>query len=227
MFTGAVSLEEFSREHTIEYRRLVETGELAKYLVDAPARPMALGARILGFTLLAFGLILLILVVTGFVGRLNEWDVNLGWIKFRHLGWSQIEALRKASFEIESHTVNHPDLTRTGDARLKSELGDSKKAIEDRLGARVRFLSFPFGRYDSRVLDAMRHCGYERGVGFWLANPSDKSLVFERRAYYLFDGSWNLRAKLGHNAMTALEDVKLRCINFFSHGTALVKPHRE
>jgi peptidoglycan/xylan/chitin deacetylase (PgdA/CDA1 family) len=174
-----------------------------------------------------FGFTGTIFVVTGFVGRLNEWDVNLGWIKFRHLGWSQIEALRKASFEIESHTVNHPDLTRTGDARLKSELGDSKKAIEDRLGARVRFLSFPFGRYDSRVLDAMRHCGYERGVGFWLANPSDKSLVFERRAYYLFDGSWNLRAKLGHNAMTALEDVKLRCINFFSHGTALVKPHRE
>jgi hypothetical protein len=70
MFTGAVSLEEFSREHTIEYKRLVETGELAKYLVDAPTRPMALGARILGFTLLTFGLILLILVVTGFIGSI-------------------------------------------------------------------------------------------------------------------------------------------------------------
>jgi cytochrome b subunit of formate dehydrogenase len=70
MFTGAVSLEEFSREHTIEYKRLVETGELAKYLVDAPTRPMALGARILGFTLLTFGLILLILVVTGFIGSM-------------------------------------------------------------------------------------------------------------------------------------------------------------
>ncbi len=71
MFTGAVSLEEFSREHTVEYKRLVETGELAKYLVDAPSRPMALGSRILGFTLIAFGLILLVLVVTGFVGSVT------------------------------------------------------------------------------------------------------------------------------------------------------------
>jgi predicted CXXCH cytochrome family protein len=70
MFTGAVSLEEFSREHTIEYKRLVETGELKKYLVDAPARPMALGARILGFTLIGIGLMLLIMVVTGFIGSM-------------------------------------------------------------------------------------------------------------------------------------------------------------
>jgi cytochrome b subunit of formate dehydrogenase len=70
MFTGAVPLEEFKREHTVEYRRLVETGQLQKYLVDAPSRPMTLSSKILGFTLIAIGLILLILVVTGFVNRL-------------------------------------------------------------------------------------------------------------------------------------------------------------
>ena len=68
MFTGAVSLEEFKREHTLEYNRLVETGQLAKYLVDAPSRPMTLGSRILGLTLIAFGLTLLILVLIGFTG---------------------------------------------------------------------------------------------------------------------------------------------------------------
>ena len=69
MFTGAVPLEEFRREHALEYRRLLESGQLAKYLVDAPSRPMTLGSRILGFTLLAFGLTLLLLVLAGFVGR--------------------------------------------------------------------------------------------------------------------------------------------------------------
>ncbi len=68
MFTGAVSLEEFKREHTREYNRLVETGQLAKYLVEAPSRPMTLGSRILGFTLLTIGLILLLLVVVGLLG---------------------------------------------------------------------------------------------------------------------------------------------------------------
>ena len=63
MFTGAVPLEEFRREHTLEYDRLVATGELAKYLVDAPSPPMTLGSRILGIALIAFGLMLLVLVL--------------------------------------------------------------------------------------------------------------------------------------------------------------------
>ena len=66
MFTGAVSLEEFKREHALEYRRLVETGQLEKHLVDAPSRPMTLGSKILGITLIIFGLTLLILVLIGF-----------------------------------------------------------------------------------------------------------------------------------------------------------------
>ena len=71
MFTGAVSLEEFRREHTLEYNRLVETGELARHLVDAPSRPMTLGSRILGLTLIFIGLMLLLFVVIGFVGGYN------------------------------------------------------------------------------------------------------------------------------------------------------------
>jgi hypothetical protein len=69
MFTGAVPLEEFRREHALEYRRLVATGQLAKYLVDAPSRPMTLGSKVLGFTLIAIGLTLLVLVLIGFAGR--------------------------------------------------------------------------------------------------------------------------------------------------------------
>ncbi|HEU0203077.1 MAG TPA: cytochrome C [Burkholderiaceae bacterium] len=71
MFTGAVPLEEFRREHTVQYNRLVETGQLSKYLVDAPSPPMSTGSKILGFTLIAFGLILLAFVVTGIIGDLR------------------------------------------------------------------------------------------------------------------------------------------------------------
>jgi hypothetical protein len=71
MFTGTMTLEDFRREHAVEYRRLVETGQLEKHLVDAPSPPMALGARILGFTLISFGLILLVLVLTGLLGSLT------------------------------------------------------------------------------------------------------------------------------------------------------------
>ena len=67
MFTGSVPVEEFASEHAVEYQRLVATGELEKYLVDAPSKPMTVGSKILGFTLIAFGLTLLVLVFTGFL----------------------------------------------------------------------------------------------------------------------------------------------------------------
>ncbi|HXV09142.1 MAG TPA: cytochrome C, partial [Burkholderiales bacterium] len=71
MFTGAVPLEEFRREHALEYQRLAASGELQKHLVDAPSRAMTLGSRILGFTLIAIGLLLLLLVLAGFARRMG------------------------------------------------------------------------------------------------------------------------------------------------------------
>jgi len=69
MFTGTVPLEEFAREHLLEYQELVKSGQLEKHLVDAPSRAMTLGSRILGIVLLGFGLTLLALVLVGFAGQ--------------------------------------------------------------------------------------------------------------------------------------------------------------
>jgi cytochrome b subunit of formate dehydrogenase len=66
MFTGTMPVEEFAREHAVEYQRLVQTGEIEKHLVDEPSRPMTQGSKVLGFTLIVFGLSLLALVFVGF-----------------------------------------------------------------------------------------------------------------------------------------------------------------
>jgi len=66
MFTGTMSLEHYRREHAVEYERLLKSGELQKYVVDAPAAPMTLASKVLGFTLIAVGLTLLAGVAIGF-----------------------------------------------------------------------------------------------------------------------------------------------------------------
>jgi cytochrome b subunit of formate dehydrogenase len=71
MFTGVMPLEKFRREHTLEYNRLVETDQLKDYLVEAPSRPMAVGSTVLGFVLMAAGLILLAFIIVGFVRSLG------------------------------------------------------------------------------------------------------------------------------------------------------------
>jgi cytochrome c551/c552/thiosulfate reductase cytochrome b subunit len=69
MFTGSVSLDEFRREHALEYERLKKSGELEKHLVDAPSRPLTIGSAFLGFVLIMIGLLLLVLVLRGFLVR--------------------------------------------------------------------------------------------------------------------------------------------------------------
>jgi len=66
MFTGSLSLEELRRDHPAQYLRLIDSGELKNYLVDAPSQPMTLGSKILGIVLIAAGLSLLFLVAIGF-----------------------------------------------------------------------------------------------------------------------------------------------------------------
>jgi len=65
MFTGKVPLEEYRHEHRREYDRLVASGELEKYLVNAPSAPMKRGSKILGAVLIITGLTLLAFVILG------------------------------------------------------------------------------------------------------------------------------------------------------------------
>ena len=66
MFTGTMPLEEFKAERALEYRRMVERGELAKYLVEEPSKGMTFWSKVLGAVLILLGLALLGLVSAGF-----------------------------------------------------------------------------------------------------------------------------------------------------------------
>ena len=66
MFTGTFPLDEYKKEHTVEYNRLVATGELEKRLVNPPSALKVKLSKLLGFTLIAIGLTLLTLVGIGF-----------------------------------------------------------------------------------------------------------------------------------------------------------------
>ncbi len=69
MFTGSMPLEEFKHEKAILYKRLVENKQLDQFLVHEPSQPMTIGSKILGFTLMSCGLILLYMVISGFIGH--------------------------------------------------------------------------------------------------------------------------------------------------------------
>jgi peptidoglycan/xylan/chitin deacetylase (PgdA/CDA1 family) len=90
------------------------------------------------------------------------------------LDWEQAAALPRAGFEIGSHCVTHPDLTRLDPAGLERELHDARSQLERRLSVPIESLAYPYGRLNPAVRDAAaRHyrracttrlAPYERGA---------------------------------------------------------------
>lgn len=66
------------------------------------------------------------------------------------LSWRELREIHERGIDIGAHTVTHADLTRLSIEKIKAEICDSKKLIEDRLGDQVKCFAYPFGRYDGR-----------------------------------------------------------------------------
>jgi peptidoglycan/xylan/chitin deacetylase (PgdA/CDA1 family) len=72
----------------------------------------------------------------------------------------QVRRMVADGWELDSHTLSHPDLTKVGRARLRRELVGSREAIAREFGVTPNFLCFPYGHYDATVQAAVRWAGY-------------------------------------------------------------------
>ena len=68
-------------------------------------------------------------------------------------------AILSAGHEIGNHTFSHPNLVLVSGARLRQELEDCRKALEDALGMQTKLFRPPFGGRRPDVLRAARAMG--------------------------------------------------------------------
>jgi peptidoglycan/xylan/chitin deacetylase (PgdA/CDA1 family) len=73
---------------------------------------------------------------------------------------SQVRQLVDAGWELDSHTIDHPDLTTVDAAELQHEVADSRAELRRRFGVPVNFFCYPAGRYDDAAIAAVRAAGY-------------------------------------------------------------------
>jgi len=99
-------------------------------------------------------------VVTDHVGRASDWDEVLGEPARPTLDWEQIAELQRAGHEIGSHTHRHRVFTELDDDDVRSELSESRDAIERRLGRAPEFLAYPRGFFEPRHRRLVREAGY-------------------------------------------------------------------
>lgn len=84
-----------------------------------------------------------------------------------HLADWQLREMAAHGHEIGAHTISHADLTTLSDARLWTELADTRAQLQAASGQPVDILAYPYGAYDSRVIAAAQQAGYRGAVAAW------------------------------------------------------------
>ena len=85
-------------------------------------------------------------------------------------------------WEVDSHTLTHPDLTTLGPAALQREVAGSRAALRRRFHVPAAFFCYPSGRFDASVLAAVRRAGYLGATTTLpgLARPRDGMFTLHR-----------------------------------------------
>jgi len=161
----------------------------------------------------------LIFVVTEYAGRDNAWELPLPGRRAAHMSWEEIRRISDAGgVTFGSHSGFHRDLTKYTPGELERELAASKKAIEERTGRPARSFSYPYGRVNQAVAEAVRKAGYE--AAFTLYPPGKIAAVdpfmLRREGVWVIDTGRSLLNKLPGSAIFWFEDVKGRSINAFA-----------
>jgi peptidoglycan/xylan/chitin deacetylase (PgdA/CDA1 family) len=72
----------------------------------------------------------------------------------------EVKALIAAGWEVDAHTFTHPDLTTIDDTQLEQEVAGSRQQIRQQFGVPVNFFCYPDGRFDDRVIQAVKSAGF-------------------------------------------------------------------
>ena len=78
--------------------------------------------------------------------------------------WEQVIDMSRDAVTIGSHTMHHSYLPDVREAQLSEEVVRSKAVIEERIGRRVDYLSYPVGGYTPQAQAAAREAGYRAAV---------------------------------------------------------------
>ena len=106
-----------------------------------------------------------VFLVSTLIGRRDAWNCKHAGGSSELLAREQILAMAKANVRFGSHTRTHAHLPQLSDGDLVTELRGSKAELEALLAEPVRYVAYPFGEADDRVISAVRSAGYALGFG--------------------------------------------------------------
>lgn len=126
------------------------------------------------------GLTATVYVTTGLIGKPNPWMAPSAGA--RMMDELELRELAAAGFEIGAHSVTHHDLSQLDYESCLREMSESRRTLEQIVGAPVRTFAYPYCRYGTAALAAVRATGFTaavtcQGRGSWDRYELKRSLI--------------------------------------------------
>jgi peptidoglycan/xylan/chitin deacetylase (PgdA/CDA1 family) len=77
-----------------------------------------------------------------------------------YMTWDDLHALVNLNMEIGDHSKSHPRLTKIDPSKLDEELVQSKHTLERNLHVSITDFAYPYGNYNSKIIEAVKNSGY-------------------------------------------------------------------
>ncbi|CAG7839741.1 xylanase deacetylase [Clostridium novyi B str. ATCC 27606] len=81
-----------------------------------------------------------------------------------YLTVDQLKEMDKNGFDVESHTTNHEKLTEFSYEDQYKIFLESKQNLERLLNKKVKYIAYPYGKYDNQSIKAAEDVGYKLAV---------------------------------------------------------------
>jgi len=113
----------------------------------------------------------------------------------------QLLALSHSGMTIASHTCHHNSLSRMDQEKVTEELSESRKELEEILGAKIRYFTFPYGSwgdFNDRDKKLVQSGGYKAALSTKAGHNTLGSDLYELRRIPVFDmdGVSNFKRKV-------------------------------
>jgi peptidoglycan/xylan/chitin deacetylase (PgdA/CDA1 family) len=91
-------------------------------------------------------------VLSAIAGRIGQPDAELSN--------QMVQTMINDGWELDSHTINHVDVSQATGSELQREVGGSRTMLQQRFHQPVNFFCYPSGAYDDQAIQAVRAAGY-------------------------------------------------------------------
>ncbi|MBW9157400.1 polysaccharide deacetylase family protein [Clostridium tagluense] len=111
---------------------------------------------------------------------------------------NQLKELQANGIDIQSHTLDHEELTTLSYERQLNTLKESKKILENILGKKVNYIAYPYAKYNDNTIKAAKDAGYVMGfiLGGRVARKNDGIYTLHRICVIPSDSMEVLKSRL-------------------------------